>query len=486
MDSMTRAILELWRALASGPNMGRLLEAVVRTAEIATGAPFGEILLLGDSWTRLEYQFATPAELSVMKSLRDVIGKNIIGVITRDSANLKLEDLSSVQLHAAHPSLMDISILNVLRLPLIVDGREIGALNLYNKPGGFSVEDSGFLTSFLEQVTSAIEHELLRVKLAKVENRLNGIFEAIADGIIVCDKSGRPALSNRAFREMLFPQGTPNHALSAILPALLAHPDDSGIQEVVLLKPHERIISSSFVRTRDKEGDIQEIILSMRDVTQGKRQDQKFLQLISILVRRLATLAASMRKAKKVSRRLRLQMRIGRIVRNLVRLSEIKAGPLRVEKLPTDTQEIMDAFLPRAKKTLSRHKMVFNLEPPQPNANDSLFADSEAIAQALVSVTGFHAKRLKPGSVMAFLQEAGEKSISFVMKTALDAWKTPPDMRFLDWNECVDWFLGEGNRALSLDLAFVRHILDAHKGAFSCSVEGDKVAFRLTLPRGGF
>jgi PAS domain-containing protein len=305
MEQVTRAILDLWQALAAEPDMGRLLTAVVRAAEVATGAAFGEIVLTNESWARLEYQFAQPAELALLENLRDRLGRRIIGVVTNAQATLQVEEPghpgAGMPQSACHRGE---TITSSLPLPLHVEGNPLGLLTLFNKPGGFSADDREFMETFLGQITTTIERELMRVRLARIETRLQGIFEAIGDGLLVCDRHGKPLLANRAFRAMFFPPGQPNQALPAVLPPLLANPNDTGLQEVVLLKPHARVLSSSFVRTRDAQGKVQEMILSLRDITLSKRLDQRFLQLISVLIRRLDQLLTAARETARVSLRL--------------------------------------------------------------------------------------------------------------------------------------------------------------------------------------
>ncbi len=480
MEPVTRAILVLWEALASEPNMGRLLKTVVRTAEMATGAASGEIVLTDDSWSRLEYQFAQPEELAMLQNLRNKLGRRIIGVITRDRCRLQIEDAADGD-DGANVTPAP----GCLTLPMTLEGRPLGRLTLAGKAGGFSPDDREFLASFLGQVGVAIERELMRVRLAKVETRLQGVFDAIADGLLVCDRHSKPILANRSFRQMFFPPGAPNQALPAVLPSLLDSPADRADQEVVLLKPHARILSSSFVRTRGPDGGVQEMVLSLRDITLSKRLDQKFLQLVTLLVRRLEHLLEASRKARRKPRRQRLQARLRTLARNLVCLTELKAGPLRVSKLPLTPREWLEEARPLLEKTLSRRRLSLTWPDLPDEADEMVFADSEVLTGALRTLTRHLAGQVAPGTSITLAVAVDGPLLRIAFQTPAKAWKHMPDPADLDWETCVERFLGEGRKTFSVALAFVRHIMEAHKGGFTCDAGPDQVAFTLILPKGG-
>ncbi len=489
MESVTRAILDLWQVLAAEPDMGRLLTSVVRAAEIATGATFGEIVLTNDSWTRLEYQFAQPAELALLESLRNRLGRRIIGVVTNAQATLQVEEPatpspgSGIPQAARHRETM---VDSALRLPLQVEGTHIGFLTLFNKPGGFSADDREFMVTFLGQVSTTIEREVMRVRLTRIETRLQGIFEAIGDGLLVCDRHGKPILANRAFRTMFFPPGQPNEALPAVLPPLLENPADTGLQEVVLLKPHARVLSSSFVRTRDETGKVHEMILSLRDITHSKRLDQKFLQLISILIRRMERLVTALGKKRRPRTRRRVWHRLRVIVCNLVHLSELKAGPLRVDKLPLTVREWLEEAKPRLETRLAKSGHGLHWPALPDEADEMVFADGGALQRALRTLVAFHTGRLAAGTTIDLRLALEQGAWHLRLITPRAAWKSLPDPALLDWQSCLDRFLEETRRGFFLGLAFIRQVMEAHKGMFSCTVAEDHVVFLFTLPSGAF
>lgn len=471
-------MIDIWQVIGAEPNVSRLLQAAVKTAETALGAR-GLIILENDSWNRLEYKFATREEITLLDYLRNSLGTPVIGLVTGESVKLKVDRPQAER--ASDPRTVPPG-QHFIQHPLSVEGRHLGTFRLISPNRLFKKEDEEFLHAFTEQVASAIELELLRGRIQRMETRLNGIFEAIAEGIIVLGNDGKPLMHNRAFREMFFPDGIGNGALSAIIPSLLNQHEEQGSQELVLLKPHAQIISGHFVKTITPDERHRETIISLRNVTSMRRNEQKFLQLIAMLIRRIQKLLERLPRSKKERFQRNLRKLRG-MVNNLTALTEIKSGPLRVQRMPLEMAEFLDSFQNRMARVLARKRGICLLKPPAPIAIPGLvLADEDLLKQAFKTLFVFHATRMRRDSAIEIRQTIDGKHFSYSLDTKGDSWRTRPDVAILDWHQCMEWFISEENRAFLLDLAFARHIIESHKGTLDLKDDGATLTFTIKIP----
>ncbi|MFZ2961283.1 MAG: cyclic nucleotide-binding domain-containing protein [Candidatus Ozemobacteraceae bacterium] len=452
-------MIDIWRVIAAEPNVARLLQAAVHTAEAALECK-GSILLEDDAWSKLEYKFAAPEEISLLHYLRDTLGTPVIGIVTADNVKLKVDKPKAVS--AGDLRMMPPEPLN-MELPILVEGRKLGTFHLYGKTQGFKSEDNEFLRAFTEQLSSAIELELLRGRLQRMETRVNGIFEAIADGILVLSDTGEPVMSNRAFKDMFYPAENPNGSLAALLPSFMHPGKEHGLQELVLLKPHEQIISSHYVTTRNPDGNHQETILSLRNITALKRDEQKFLQLIAMLIRRISKLFMPMKSCEEKSRKRRYE-RVKRMVKNLTSLTEIKSGPLRVQRMPVSIREFLAEVDEKIAPLFKRKRLKITSIRSPIIANSQFLADSDLLRDAFIALLAFHGRRLGFGASLTIREAIDGDQFNYTLETSNDAWRAGPNAEMLDWQKCVEWFISEEGKAFLLELAFARHIVESHKG----------------------
>lgn len=471
-------MVDIWQVIGSEPNVSRLLQAAVKTAETALGAR-GLIVLENDSWSRLEYKFATREEITLLDYLRNSLGTPVIGLVTGDTVKLKVDQPQAER--ASDPRAIPPDHY-FIQHPITVENRRLGIFRLISPNRIFKKEDEEFLRAFSEQVASAIELELLRGRIQRMETRLNGVFEAIAEGIIVLGGSGDPLMYNRAFREMFFPDGLENGSLSSIIPSLLNQREEQGSQELVLLKPHAQIISGHFVKTTTPDDRHRETIISLRNVTALRRDEQKFLQLIAMLIRRIQKLLERLPRSndERFPRRFR---KIKGLVHNLTALSEIKSGPLRVQRMPIDMEDFLESLQTRMEKALSRKRHIGLKRAPHPiTIPGIILADEELLSQAFRTVFTFHGSRLRRHSVIETQQTIDGKHFLYSMGTRCDAWLSRPDVDNLDWHQCMEWFISGENRDFLLDLAFARHIIESHKGKLDLKDNGAQLWFSLRIP----
>ena len=463
MDLRTSHMIEVWKTFSGEPDVAKLLQTVIHTAELATGAQSGFVILEGTSWSRMEYRFAAEEEIRMLQMLHQRLGTPVIGIITRSSVKLKVDKPDS-----NWEASRTLDAANQISQKIQIEQQHLGTLYLSGKPGGFSDEDRDFLTAFLDQVKAAIER------------RLNAIFDAISDGILVLSRDGLPVMWNKAFGNMFFPEGVENHALSSMLPALIDPEKDQGLQELVLLKPHEEVVSGHFVVTRDEAGKKMETILSLRNITQVRRQEQRFLQLMAMVThrihKRLGQIPSCLRR-KGMNR----YRRIRRLTRNLIFLTEIKSGPLRISKGPNRLEDLVQMIELRAQRWFSRRGLSLTIEQ-RVEEKSFLTADTAILKDAFSSIFSFMSRRLKPETrgYLRIVTEAGKLKIE--LRAPCESWKSLPSPDCLNWLIAVDQFLAEEKRPFLLEMPFARHIFESHKGSLDLILDAKESGLAMTIP----
>ena len=164
----SRSLQRVTAALLPKLTLGELLGIVRQEARHLTGAAGGSVFLLeDDAWLR---EASHDAELDPLAQRIPVAG-TLTGQAVLSGKPMLVNDYASRVMETRTPSLKTESLLAV---PLQAEGNVIGALNVANKPGGFTEDDVRILGLLADVAAIAIETARLREKaerLAIVEER---------------------------------------------------------------------------------------------------------------------------------------------------------------------------------------------------------------------------------------------------------------------------------------------------------------------------
>jgi signal transduction histidine kinase len=164
----SRSLQRVTAALLQKLTLDEVLEIVRREARQLTGASGGGIFMLEEeTWLRVTGE---DTELDPLVARIPVAG-TFTGQAVLSGKPMLVNDFNSHVTETRTPSLRTESLLAV---PLQVEGIAIGALNVANKPGGFTEDDVRILGLLADVAAIAIENARLRQKaerLAVVEER---------------------------------------------------------------------------------------------------------------------------------------------------------------------------------------------------------------------------------------------------------------------------------------------------------------------------
>lgn len=164
----SRSLQRVTAALLQKLTLEQVFEIVRHEARHLTGAAGSSVFLLEEgSWLREAQQDAALDPLSE----RMPVSGTLTGEAMRSGKPIVVNDYDSDIVEARTPSTKTESLLAV---PLQVEGAPIGALNVANKPGGFTEDDARLLGLLADVAAIAIENARMREQakqLAIVEER---------------------------------------------------------------------------------------------------------------------------------------------------------------------------------------------------------------------------------------------------------------------------------------------------------------------------
>jgi signal transduction histidine kinase len=158
-----RILVEAGIALSSELSLDALLQQLVETAAQLTGARYAALGVIDQTGTGLERFLTTGIDAETHAAIGDLPrGRGILGVLIRDAAPLRLDNLGddprSVGFPAHHPPMR-----SFLGVPILLRGVAYGNLYLTEKEGGggFTEEDEELTQLLAAQAAVAIENTRL-------------------------------------------------------------------------------------------------------------------------------------------------------------------------------------------------------------------------------------------------------------------------------------------------------------------------------------
>jgi signal transduction histidine kinase len=173
-----RALVEAGIALSSELSLDAVLQKLIETAAILTGAKYAALGVVDPTGTRLERFLTTGIDAETHAAIGDLpTGRGILGVLIRDAAPLRLHDLSedprSVGFPPGHPPMR-----SFLGVPVALRGIAYGNLYLTEKEtGDFTEEDEESVTLLASQAAVAIENARLYESATRWSTQLESLNE---------------------------------------------------------------------------------------------------------------------------------------------------------------------------------------------------------------------------------------------------------------------------------------------------------------------
>jgi PAS domain S-box-containing protein len=265
-----------------------------------------------------------------------------------------------------------------IRLPLLARGEMLGLLCIQSRNQRlFAPEDEDLLTAIGNQIGIAIANAQLIEDAERRRATLDSVMNSLVDGLVLVDTRSRIAYLNPHTEEILgLPAGalvgqaldTSGQALAehvaqpeqvlAQLRYAVENPQDTPTVEFTLTEPEARSLQARFFPIQDAGGGSLGLGLLLRDITREREVDDMKSQLLSTVSHELRTPLASIKGFTTTllrddvewdpeTRREFLSIideesdRLTELIGNLLDMSRIEAGTLRVEPEPIELVPII-------------------------------------------------------------------------------------------------------------------------------------------------
>jgi len=453
-------------------------------------------------------------------------GRGLLGVLIRERRVLRVPDIArdprSAGFPPHHPPMT-----NLLGVPLIFQDRVLGDLYLTDKRGApdFDDEDERLVSMLAAQAAVAIANAQLYAAMQRQYQRaearrreLQTIIDSIPSAVVIADERGQRVMINAAgralFGDLVDRDGDSALPYSAVagfyrpdgtaypvgsLPLDVAMRERQVLQdvEIVLERPDGRrlTILSNVAPLLDEEGRLTGGVGVFRDITAFKEAEQlkdDFLSLVSHELRTpLTTIHGGVRTLLRHYRQLDPATfesllsdvadeseRLTRLVSNMLDLSRIRAGRLRLETEPFLLEPVIRRAAEAAAPKLAGRSLTLAIADDLPPVE----GDADRIEQVLRNLLENAGKYVPAGGHVAISARAAPPVV--VVTVADDGPGIPTDQlaRIFERFHRVERPDRQTSGA-GLGLYLSRHLIEAHGGKLWVeSQPGQGSQFSFSLP----
>lgn len=407
---------------------------------------------------------------------------------------------------------------SLLCLPLRAGGKVWGLLRLHGrKVGAFNRQRSSLLVFVGSQLGLAIQRTRLQEEIDQLLRRveaeratLDSLMRSLVDGLVLVDADGQVAYWNPSAERYLGLSA--DVALGQRLEAILAHlctimqdpaeklhdlrralTDVASCPQVefMVTSPAPRTLQARFLPVEGRHG----LGIVLRDVTAERQLDEMKSQLLSTVSHELRTPLASIKgfattllrddvQWEPAAQREFLQIidqesdRLGELIANLLEMSRIDAGALRIDRSWITLQETVEEAVTEMRLRSEAHQFTLDLPANLPR----VCADTRRIRQVLHNLLE-NAIKYSPSGEIRVSARSGANEI--IVSVSDQGEGIPPDQL----SRVFERFYRIGSPATrraggtGLGLSICKGIVEAHGGRiWAESTLGKGSTFHFSLP----
>lgn len=506
-------LLKISRAMTSRLDLPSLLHLILQSAAEMVQGEVGLVALVQpeDGTLRIQASYGLSEEtLSYFARALEPV------TLTRRDAYPQALRILERRLHPEAVAVaIGIPLRQVVALPMTLGGELIGLIILFRTTGyAFSRDDREVLQSFADQAAIAVRNARLYQLVSAEKRRLSAIIENTVDGIVILDPDWRVLIVNRAFTEMtgISPeqaQGQPLHKVLHLRDVQGLDPcRDEGVSlpkegslrvEGVIARPgrQPRTVEVSYSAIWDEEERLANILVDIHDITRFREAEQLKSTFVSVITHELKTPVALIKGYASTllredaqwdwqTAREMLQVieeesdRLDRLINNLLDVSRIEAGALKLEVTEVDLPKLAQRLVERYALQTERHRFLVDFVKGFP----FVLADEERMRQVLSNLVGNAVKYSPEGGTIRIGGWYDDQEVTVYV--ADEGIGIPPgeEERVFQPFHRVDSSLRRRTQGAGLGLYLVKALVEAHGGrVWVRSEEGKGATFFLTLPR---
>jgi K+-sensing histidine kinase KdpD len=500
-------LLEIARALTQELDLEKLLARILRIAMEMLAGQAGLIALReGQSW-RVAAAQGIPA--AFLHYLEPLLAEEPVTELNVTELNRMLKNLTYTA---------SMGLLNGVGLPLNANQKVIGVLFIFrNYPELFTPNDKSLLQSFADQAAIAVFNAQLYRQISYEKQRLDALLEAAADGILILTADHAVERCNVAFEKLY---GLPRAEITGLkhdeLIRWVHEPQGLTLEEAEAggwpLTPNANLyvegdlerpkppplpVGVTYAPLLSLQGNLRNIIVSVRDITHFRTAEEIKSTFISIVSHELRTPVALIKGYASTLRRDDAKWdravisdslavieeeadHLSKMVDDLLDASRLQAGGLSLNKadvsLPVLTERIVSRFRTQTKK----HAILTDF----PKNFPVILADETRLAQVISNLISNAIKYAPDGEIRLQGQVRSEQVIVCISDQG-------PGINPNDLPHIFDRFYraidaAKQTKGAGLGLYLARAIIEAHGGRMWVDPKPDSGArICFSLPRAG-
>ncbi|MFH1771511.1 MAG: response regulator [Candidatus Omnitrophota bacterium] len=379
-----------------------------------------------------------------------------------------------------------------INIPFVVRGKIIGMMNFSSvRESAFSEEEVKLATTVVNQASHAIER-LQSVMLAQ-KSKMDSMVESMAEGVIMTDERGEIAVLNPKARQMLGFGPDTDVSIGLLMRKMISLKLDKDLgtcekekkavskEVVVKNKDKELILNCDISPVMDENGNVLGVLSIFRDITQEKQVERMKNDFISAVSHELRTPLTSIRESvaqvyegilgqinEKQGVFLELCIRnidrLTRIINNLLDMSRVEAGKVKIQKECSDiiklAQYTIDTFRPQAETKGLRIESNYSSE------SILGYVDKDKTTQVFVNLINNAMKFTDKGSITVSVRLKGDVIECSVSDTGRGISKEDLPKVFNKFQQ-FGRDAGPEEKGTGLGLAISKGIIEAQGGKIS-------------------
>lgn len=498
-------LLEISRALTQELDLDKLLARILRIAVEMLAGQAGIIALKESSGWRVGTAHGIPPAL--LRYLEPLLAEERVSELDVVELNRMLKELTYTA---------TLGLLNGTGLPLSAHGQVIGVIFIFRSYADlFTANDRTLLQSFADQAAIAVFNAQLYGQISYEKQRLDALIDSAADGILILDHDHTVERSNLAFERLygekrLEIQGRGHGDVIR----WARQPDGRTLEEAEAKgwpldagatlyvegdlerpEPPPLPVGITYAPLFGDEGRLQNIIVTVRDITRFRTAEEIKSTFISIISHELKTPVALI---KGYASTLRLDDahwdravvqesltvieeeadRLTRMIEDLLDASRLQAGGLSLSRADVSLKRLAERQADRFRPQTDRHTIVVDF----PEKFPVILADETRIEQVIANLVS-NAIKYAPGGEIRI---SGRAQAGHVVLCVSDE---GPGIDMHDLPHIFDRFYraekaARRTKGAGLGLYLARAIIEAHGGriwAAPQSETGAQICF--SLPR---
>lgn len=501
-------LYEISRVVNSTLELNKILQFIMQMTTTIFRADAGSIMLL-DKNNELHIAEAEGLPEDIIKNTNIKLGEGIAGWVAQYGEPLlldgKVKDSRFKSLVARKEHIK-----SSLCVPLISKGLIIGVLMLRNPASSpcFTNEHLRFLMAIADHVAIALENARLYEAEQRKSAEISAIISSMADGLIVTTPQGEIILVNPVVEnifginqdsvlgkhfDILFDGLHFNCHHAKVIQEM-----KETFTEIVLQKPSESFFRLYSTPMTGIDGTVKGVVTLLQDITELKKIGKMKSELVSLVTHELKTPLTSIQGFVEVLlvRELPRErivnyltivkqetMRLVSLINNLLDLSKLEAGKLKLNKVSVDLVALIQESMCPMEQLSNDHQFIFIPSDSHKECLRSVYADRDMIAQVLNNLLSNAVKYSPLGGTVTISLICQDQ---YVEVSVTDEGIGIPEDKLPHLFERFYRVKTPSTKSIKgtgLGLANSKYIIEQHCGVMHVrSIEGVGSTFTFTLP----